>query len=120
MKKKLNIQSISDIITNSSSEVFVIKDAGKYQDEVQEFLNNVMEVLGFADDPYYGFSVNEAESDFSNHWYDYSYKKGDLVIESDTDNSIPGIVMEIIDELSCIPQFRDKIKYRDISRHHLG
>lgn len=120
MKKSLNIQSVSDIITNSSSEVFVIKGAGKYQEEVEKFLHEVMRVLGWEGDPAYGFSVTEASQDFSDRYYEYGYKEGDLVIESDSDNSIPYIIMEIIDDLCYIPQFKDKIKYCDISRHHLG
>lgn len=120
MEKVLKIQSVSDIITNSSSEVFVIKGSGKYEQEVKDFLDEVVELLGYDDDPYCEFDVFTADRDYKDSWYDYSYSRGDLIIASGTDNSIPYLLMQIIEDLGSIPKFRNKIDYSDISRHHLG
>lgn len=117
MKKTLKIQSVSDIITNSSSEIFVIKEAGKYEQEVKDFLNEVVKLLGYNNDLYVIFTANRNLKD---SWYNYSYSKGDLIIESRTANSIPYVLIQIIDELGAIPKFRNKIDYNDVSRCHLG
>lgn len=119
MKHKINIQSISDIITNSSSEVFVCSvngDPSLISDEIQELIDSLIENLGYDND--YGATVYVADEDYTDEWYNYSWKKGDVIIESLGDNSIPFSVMEILSDLKWTPRFDNIIT--DVQRHHLG
>lgn len=122
MKKVIKIQSISDLITNSSSEVFICStesnpEITKY--EIQEFINTLMYVLGYDNDEFYtGANVIVAEGDGIIGGWDYTYKKGDILIESKDDNSIPWNIMNILEDLEYIPKFENKIT--NVERHHLG
>jgi hypothetical protein len=108
------IQSFSDIITNSSSEVFVIS-TNKHA-EVAEFLNNVCDLFGVDMDEimYYNSAThNEVVG------YNLKCKKGDLVIRSTYDNSIPGTIMNIIEDLDYCPK-GEELGIREVNREHLG
>lgn len=43
---KLTTQSVSDIITNSSSEVFVVRNLKSRNQELQELITSVMTAAG--------------------------------------------------------------------------
>ena len=110
------IQSISDIITNSSSEVFII-DTHEHE-KIKEFLADVCEV--------FGWDVNDlmifesAEEDGEVEGWDSTYKAGNFLIWSKYDNSIPYIIIEIINEMVWgIPALED-VTISDITRKHLG
>lgn len=121
MKRVINIQSISDLITNSSSEVFICSvsgDPNSVRDDLQEFLDELMQLLGYDGYDYAGAEVYVVDSDGRDKWYDYSWKEGNVLIESRGDNSIPSIVMETLLELNYVPRFENKIT--NVERHHLG
>ena len=108
------IQSFSDIITNSSSEVFVIS-TNKHA-EVAEFLSNVCDLFGVdMDEIMYYNSATHSEV----VGYNLKCKKGDLVIRSTHDNSIPGIIMNIIEDLDYSPKGKE-LGIREVNREHLG
>lgn len=111
------IQSFSDIITNSSSEVFVIES--KEHEKIKTFLADVCEVFGWDVNDLMTFeSVME---DGKVDGWDSIYKAGDLLIWSTDDNSIPSIIMEIISEMKWgyIPALKD-VTISDVTREHLG
>ena len=118
----MKIQSISDIITNSSSEVFICScnNPKKLAKEVQEFINTLMEMLGYPKDDYYysGATVTVAKSDGEINGWGYPYNKGNLLIESNGENSIPWNVIQILEELEYFPVFKGKIT--NVKRYHLG
>lgn len=109
------IQSISDIITNSSSEVFVIKGQKERNQDIMNIIIGLYELLGRDIDKDLEMSV--ASQDFKDKFWDYHYKKGDIVIYSNEDNSIPYAIMEFIENL---PSLLDYLHYGDIERCHLG
>lgn len=102
--KNLKIQSIGDLITNSSSEVFVIK-GGLLSEAIvcivkelsktwinakqSDWIKNLDDML----------EVEIAGSSFEDHSWKYSYEKGDVVIYSTEDNSIPYDVMEAFEAI---------------------
>ena len=50
------------------------------------------------------------------------FRKGDLIIRSSWDNSIPGIVMDIIDNLDWydyLPKIKE-LSIKNVLREHLG
>lgn len=127
--KKLKIQSIADVITNSSSEIFIIKDETDLEMSLDSY-------RGFLDDlerysklflekehisgsymthngPEDFYEVSIAEYKYYDHDYGYSYDVGDLLIESVTDNSIPFEVMEYIEDSARSHGYQCK-------RRHLG
>lgn len=112
------IQSISDIITNSSSEVFVIT-TDKHA-EVAKFIKDVCEVFGVDMD-----RIMEFDSVTTNHKDPYSgikVSKGDLLIYSTEDNSIPGVIMDMIESLdwnSYLPNVKP-LNIKRVYREHLG
>ena len=117
----MKIKSISDIITNSSSEVFICScnNPKKLAKEVREFIDTLMKTLGYQKDNYYsGATVTVAKSDGEIDGWGYLYNKGDLLIESNGENSIPYHIVEILEDLAWIPAFEDKINH--VERHHLG
>lgn len=78
-----------------------------------------MEVLGFTDDDYYsGAEVEIATSDGVVDGWDYEYKKGDILIWSCDDNSIPWNIINILEDLNYLPKFEKRVT--DVERHHLG
>lgn len=123
MRYPIHIQSVSDLITNSSSEVFICSvnsaDTEALRAEIDEFIETLMETLGFVGSDYYtGATVEIAEEDGDVDGFGYKYKKGDILIWSNGENSIPWDIMEILGDLNYIPKFEDKIT--DVERHHLG
>ena len=123
MRYPIHIQSVSDLITNSSSEVFICSvnntNARALAAEIQGFIDTLMEVLGFEGDDYYsGAEVTIANSDGEIDGWGYKYKKGDILIESRDDNSIPWSIMAVLEDLPYLPKFEKRIT--DVERHHLG
>lgn len=113
------IQSISDIITNSSSEVFIIDSDNN--EKIMSFLQDVCEHLGY--DISEIMSMYIADEDGSVVWCDeiHRYKKGDLVIDSAGDNTIPYIIWHLLDNLSWNkPPTIEDINIEDVTRIHLG
>lgn len=109
------IQSISDIITNSSSEVFVIKGQEERNQEIMDLITGLYNLLGRdIDDDLEIFISDEM---FSDPDWNYKYEEGDIVIYSNDDNSIPYAIMVFIEEL---PYFLDYLHYGDVTRCHLG
>lgn len=113
----IKIQSFSDIITNSSSEVFVIS-TDKHA-EVAEFIKNVCDLFGVDMD-----EIMEFDSATKNErvGYNLKCKKGDLIIYSTGDNTIPDIIMDIIKDLdwnSYLPNIAP-LNIKNVTREHLG
>lgn len=113
------IQSISDIITNSSSEVFIIDSDNN--EKIMSFLQDVCEHFGYNTSEI--MSMYIADEDGSVVWFDevHRYKKGDLVIDTTYDNSIPYIIYHLLDNLSWNkPPVIEDINIEDVTRIHLG
>lgn len=106
----MKIISISDVITNSSSEVFVIHSKPEFQNEINEeipeFLKQICEIANENINEMMEFDVSN-ETYIDPDWYYYVHK-GDLVIYSTSDNTIPYWIMEIIECLNNISKFKDK------------
>lgn len=111
------IQSFSDIITNSSSEVFVIES--KDHERIKTFLADVCEVFGWNVNDLMTFESVEEDGEVEG--WDSTYKAGNLLIWSTDDNSIPSIIMEIISDMKWdyIPALKD-VTISDVTREHLG
>lgn len=112
------IQSISDIITNSSSEVFIIDSDNN--EKIMSFLQDICEHFGY--DISGIMSMRIADEDDCVAWFDevHRYKKGDLIIDSTYDNSIPYIIYQLLDNLSWNkPPIIGDINI-DVTRIHLG
>lgn len=111
------IQSFSDIITNSSSEVFVVES--KDHEKIKTFLADVCEVFGWDVNDLMTFESVEEDGEVEG--WDSTYKAGNLLIWSTDDNSIPSIIMEIISDMKWdyIPALKD-ITISDVTREHLG
>lgn len=125
----LKIQSISDVITNSSSEIFIINDPKDISMKIeayegflygiQEYCNLFIEAehqKGYYEDieSYEDcFHSSIAESKYYDKFYEYSYYPGDLLIESNGDNSIPWEVMDYIENSASKHGYSCK-------RRHLG
>lgn len=111
------IQSFSDIITNSSSEVFVIESSD--HEKIKTFLANVCEVFGWDVNDLMHFESVEEDGRVGD--WGPKFTNGDLLIWSNGDNSIPGVIMEIIEYLRWdrIPALKD-ITISDVTREHLG
>ena len=112
----IKIQSISDIITNSSTEVFVIS-TNKHA-EVAKFIKDICDVFGVDMNEIMEFESITADQ---KGWDNLKYKKGDLVIESADDNSIPLPIMDMIETLrwANTPNVKN-LNIRNIIRRHLG
>lgn len=63
---KLTTQSVSDIITNSSSEVFVVRNLKSRNQELQELITSVMTAAGLEIDDILSFEVG-----WENRWLEY-------------------------------------------------
>ena len=126
MRFIIPIQNVSDIITNSSSEIFICKSENP--DETVSLLRDVLSIVyenlkkanehaGRNIYSYYGETIDDimtisvATRDFSDSDYNYEYKKGDVLIESTDDNSIPSVIMDFIHEFFA---------WDKINRKHLG
>lgn len=112
----MKIQSFSDIITNSSSELFIIKNPKEEGEKITEFLQGVYELLGRDMDE--DLCINTANNNTIREVADHGYKakKGDLVIWSADENSIPYAIIALIENLDSL----FNIPYSDIKRYHLG
>lgn len=106
----MKIISFSDVITNSSSEVFVIHAKPEFQDEINQeipqFLRELCNLFDEDADEMMDFSVSD-ETYIDESWYYYVHKN-DLLIHSTGDNSIPGWLMDLITDFAYIEKFRDK------------
>ena len=105
----MKILSISDVITNSSSEVFIIHAKPEFQEEINEkipeFLRQLCAVFDINADDIMEFETS-CTTRVDTDWFYYTVK-GDLEIYSTEDNSIPGYIMEIIEEIPFIKKFRN-------------
>ena len=120
------IQNVSDVITNSSSEIFICK-SNKPEETVallREVLESVYENYKIArkhadgeDVPFYGETIDElmtidiSDKEYTDKYWGYTVHEGDVVIESTSDNSIPEILMNFIHEF---------FQWGDVERTHLG
>ena len=111
------IQSISDIITNSSSEVFIIDS--EHHSKIADFLKDVCDVFGWEIDDLMSF--DSADQDGVIDGWGIEYKKDNLLIWSCGENSIPYFLMQLIEELPWIsaPALED-VKVNKVKRIHLG
>lgn len=107
----MKIISFSDVITNSSSEVFVLHPKPEvnkedFLHEIEEVLDTLCELTGEnREEMYY---ISSADNTEINENWDYYQEEGDIIIESISDNTIPGWMMEFIEYLYCMPRFADK------------
>ena len=112
------IQSMSDIITNSSSEVFIVSTDN--HEKVINCINDVCEVCGWSTDDLMYFESAEHDGSIED-WANIKYKKGNLLIYSAGDNAIPYYIMEIIEELPYLDApALDGADVTEVKRHHLG
>ena len=78
----MKVISISDVITNSSSEVFIIHGKPEFQEElneeIPEFLEKLCELFGEDINDIMEFDVSD-ETYIDEGWYYYVHK-GDLLI----------------------------------------
>jgi hypothetical protein len=113
----INAHSFVDLITNSSSELFVC-NTNKSVDMVEVLLRKMLdlhnEIRGTErrfDDCFGGVYAATDATDYLKSLaksYDFSFTKGQIIIESQGDNSIP---YELFDMIESAFEAR---------RHHLG
>ena len=112
------IQSMSDIITNSSSEVFIVSTDN--HEKIINFINDVCEVCGLNTNDLMCFESTDRDGSVED-WTDTDYKKGDLLIYSADENTIPYYIMEIIEELPYLnAPALNGADITKVKRHHLG
>lgn len=107
----MNILSFSDVITNSSSEVFVLHpkpevNKSEFECEIEVLLESLCRLAG--KDPDDMYTIYSSETSYIDEDYHYNVEVGDVVIESNDDNSIPSWLMEFIGEINYMPKFKDK------------
>ena len=106
----MKILSVSDVITNSSSEVFIVHGKPEFQDsineEVPELLKKICEAVEEDIEEILCCSVSPVTG-IDTDW-GYYYNEKDLIIESVNDNSIPGWLMDFIQEIPYLSKFRDR------------
>ena len=113
------IQSISDIITNSSSEVFIIDSDNN--EKIKSFLEDLCEHFGYNLSDIMELYIADGGSYISWCGEVYHYKEGDLLVESVYDNSIPSFIYHILDDLKwCKPPIIESVNINDLTRIHLG
>lgn len=108
----MKILSISDVITNSSSEVFILHAKPEFQEEINEEIPEFLkEVCNLFEEDIEDMLYTEIsdETYIDEEWYYYVHKN-DLIIHSNSDNTIPQWLMEIIDNLPWTKKFRDKFQ----------
>ena len=109
---KIRIHSYVDTITNSSSELFVMKEK-KDVDVLREALRKIWEGFkeGKGENEWYTGELEEimtikiATKDDVEYWnkknedwgYSFDVKEGDILIESTSGNTIPGGIQTIIE-----------------------
>lgn len=129
MMKELKIQSIADVITNSSSEIFVIQDPKNLEGTLESYEGFLHAIKSYCDmflekehaeESYMNtdswedcFEVSIADFKYYDHDYNYGYYPGDLLVESISDNTIPWEVMDYIEESAEAHGYQCK-------RRHLG
>lgn len=101
------MQSASDIITNSSSEVFIARNLKSKNQEIIELIQNVAKAANLDLDEILEFEIASEDERIDSR---IKCRKGDLLIWSADDNSIPYWLMKFISSLD----------YDNISRYHLG
>lgn len=114
----IKIQSISDIITNSSSEVFII-DTNKHA-EVSKFIEDICNIFGVNVNDIIEFE--SATKDGGIYGWDAKYKKGNLLVWSKGENSIPFPILDLITNLiwaDHLPAI-EKMNIKTIDKIHLG
>lgn len=112
------IQSMSDIITNSSSEVFIVETDN--HEKVINFINDVCEIFGLNTDDLMYFESADHDGNVDG-WRNTDYKEGNLLIWSAGDNAIPYYIMEIISELPYLhAPALEGVEITDVQRRHLG
>lgn len=94
----MKIQSFSDLITNSSSEVFIIR--GKNKQKVSDFLHELYELLDrdIDEDMYFVSASRNGYDKYIQH----SVKRGDLIIENARENSIPDAISALIEHIGSL------------------
>lgn len=126
MRRVIDIQNISDVITNSSSEIFICQTDNPEQtaETIREVLTSVYDNLQKARScackntkAYWGETLDDlltitvADRDGGDSDWGYTYNAGDILIESTEDNSIPSIMMDFIYEF---------FDWNKCNRIHLG
>lgn len=106
----IRIQSFSDLITNSSSEVFVIR--GKNKQKVSDLLHELYELLGRDIDE--DMCFDSASRNGYDKYLQHYIKKGDLIIEGVNDNSIPDAISGFIENIDSL------IKNVSVEREFIG
>lgn len=106
----IKILSISDVITNSSSEVFIVHAKPEYQDEINseipELIENLCNALELNMNNMLEFDISN-DSYINEDWH-YHVAKNDLLIYSAYENSMPYWLMDFIEDLYNFPKFEDK------------
>lgn len=108
----VNVHSIVDVITNSSTELFVC-DTKKSLDQVKEILEKMLDLYNstledehpysFEDvfcEPYiYTKEIYERKKDDDYWGYDNEETIGKIIIMSSSDNSIPFSLFDLIEDV---------------------
>lgn len=118
MKIVIPIQSFSDLITNSSSEVFVISNN---DNSIEDTIRTILYKLCEATEQNLNdiLTIHTSKYSYRDPDYEFLIKEGDILIESYNDNSIPSWIMDFIEYyLEGINSLEGKIKC--VKRHHLG
>lgn len=124
MKRLIKVQSASDVITNSSSEIFIVssnsEDRQKLAEDIREMLEVICKAAGYGDleDT---LTVEVFNESFRNKgWKGHTANKGDILIRSTEDNSIPGFIMDFLEyDLQYCPAMLNN-KIINVDRYHLG
>lgn len=122
----VKIQSYSDVITNSSSELFVIKGTDEGKNSVVKLIEALRDVLDDDLGLSFEYAANDMRCDHTETYgktvyhlnsdgWDYEYDKGDLIIESHDDNTIPFPIMELLEYSDTLIEEVSSSK-----RYHLG
>lgn len=105
----MKVLSYSDVITNSSSEVFVLHpkpevDRDEFKCEIEVLLESLCRITG--EDPDNMYILYSSDNSYIDEDWHYNVEVGDVVIESVDDNSIPSWLMEFIEDIIYLPKFK--------------
>ena len=121
--RKIRIQSFSDVITNSSSELFVVRSNDEAWEEIQKKINDIAEAMEADIDWEYVDDASEEDAkEYRESGYNIDINEGDHFIYV-YENGMPWPLMDIISDWF---KYNDKIKtlnndeYPYIERYHLG